>query len=82
MTEFRVIIDLLQWVGFGFILLGYWQYGRNLKRGAVLSCFGCLACLTWALLIEPRAWGIFSLECLVIAINIENYRRAEKKEKP
>lgn len=55
-------IDAFQWIGFALILLGYWFYGKNVRRGAVISCFGCASCLIWALLIEPIAWGIVCLE--------------------
>lgn len=72
----QAYLDSLQWLGFAFILGGYWLYGKTPRLGAPVSIVGCVFCAIWAALIQPTAWGILCLELFIICINVKNFFQA------
>lgn len=63
------VLDLLQYIGFVFVCLGYW-FLRRPETSAFLTLCGCMALLLWA--ISDHAWGVCALEVFVGGIAIKN----------
>lgn len=53
-------IDWLQWIGFAFVLAGYWGYGRSAWMGFALTTPGSVALASWGYL--NAAWGVLALQ--------------------
>ena len=65
----------LQWLGFGGIVVGTWFYGTRPFVGAVMTAIGCIPLAVWALLLEPKAYGSFSVQAVVLVLSVRNAAR-------
>lgn len=70
------MMNILQWGGMVGVVVAYWFYVRKPTLAACITIVGCVSIMSWALLLEPVAWGVVALEVSVIAISLRNLRIA------
>jgi hypothetical protein len=66
------MMTALQWVGMMGVVVAYLFYVTLPRLAACITIAGCVAILTWSLLLTPVAWGVTALEGTVILISLFN----------
>ena len=66
------MMTVLQWAGMVGVVVAYLFYVSRPTLAACITICGCIAILSWALLLTPVAWGVAALEFTVILISLRN----------
>lgn len=69
------ISDLVQILGAGFILGGYWTMASSVKLSSLLLLTGCIVWAFWTLLITPMPIYLCALELVLGAMSARSYWR-------
>lgn len=72
-----MLLDILQWTGAVFLLVGYFNYGRmNVLRGSLFSGIGCALFVWWSVALGE--WGLVFLNVAILASILWNLPGAWK----
>ncbi len=70
------MLDLIQWTGSLLICGGFYFMVTQPRVSAAVTIIGCAALVLWAFLLTPIAYGIVTLQSVVILLSMRNLSKS------